>query len=90
MAQPPNELSLPLQALWWLKQGNLAMGPEWQKAHEICQTSEGTHAYDLVHALANWIEGDTGNASYWYRRVGEQRAATIETEWQGISIELSK
>ena len=87
---PPAVLSPPLQALWWLKKGELAMGPEWNKAHDLCQTGEGKHAYDLVHALVHWIEGDKTNTAYWYRRVGEQRAADIKTEWQRIFSELSK
>jgi len=87
---PPADLSKPRQALWWLKAGRFAVGPEWEKAHAICQTQEGTHAYDLVHALAHWIEGDSGNAAYWYRRVGETRAATIEAEWSRIDSALAK
>ena len=87
---PPNTLSPPLQALWRLKKGGLAMGPEWKKAHNLCQTKEGERAYDLVHALVHWIEGDAGNAAYWYRRVGGERAADIKTEWQRIASELSK
>jgi hypothetical protein len=86
---PPAALSPPLQALWWLKKGKLAMGPEWRKAHDLCQTREGEHAYDLVHALVHWIEGDVSNAAYWYRRVGAKRAADIPTEWQRIAAELS-
>jgi hypothetical protein len=43
-----------------------------------------------VHALVHWIEGDTTNAAYWYRRVGGHRAADIKTEWQRIASELSK
>ncbi len=89
-ADQPDSLTPPLQALWWLKKGGLAMGTEWQKAHDICQTAEGQHDYDLVHALAHWIEGDMGNASYWYRRVGEQRAADIPSEWNRIAAKLSK
>jgi hypothetical protein len=80
--------SPPLQALWWLREGKLAMGPEWQKAHEICQTREGDPSYDLVHALAHWIEGDEANARYWYKRVDGGRAATIEAEWQRIAGKL--
>jgi hypothetical protein len=87
---PPAALSPPLQALWWLKKGGLVMGEEWNKAHDLCQTREGEHAYDLVHALVHWIEGDKTNADYWYRRVGGQHAADIETEWQRIVSELSK
>ncbi len=86
---PAAGLSPPLQALWWLKKGGLAMGAEWERAHGICQTKEGERNYDLVHALSHWIEGDMGNAGYWYRRVGEQRAADIKSEWTRIATILS-
>jgi hypothetical protein len=81
-------LTEPLQALWWLRKGGLALGPEWEKAHELCQRHEGDHAYDLVHALAHWIEGDMGNAGYWYRRVKRSRAASVEAEWNAIAEQL--
>ena len=73
-ASPPANLSPPLQALWWLKKGGLVMGKEWEQAHAICQQDEGNPSYDIVHALAHWIEGDEANAAYWYRRVGAGRA----------------
>lgn len=87
---PPKTLSPPLQALWWPKEGGLAKGPEWKKVYDLCRTGEGERAYDLVHALAHWIEGDATNAAYWCRRVGGERAADIKTEWQRIASELSK
>ena len=40
---------------------------DWQKAHEIVQndeSAEGCWAHGIVHML----EGDVGNARYWYRR----------------------
>lgn len=86
----PRGLSPPLQALWWLKKGGLKMGPEWHKAHELCQEDEGDYAHDLVHALVHWIEGDQANSAYWYRRVGGNRAASIENEWERIAAELLK
>jgi hypothetical protein len=85
---PPIDLSLPLQALWWLKKGGLVLGPEWEKAHTICQQDEGNPHYDIVHALAHWIEGDEANARYWYQRVGGTRAPTIAAEWERIAGEL--
>jgi hypothetical protein len=68
---PPAGLSPPRQALWWLAKGRFRTGPEWERAHAICQTAEGTPAYDRVHALVHWIEGDHGNAAYWRRRAGD-------------------
>ena len=84
-------LSPPQQALALLKQGGLEMGAAWEKAHAICQTQEGTFEYDLVHALAHWIEGDLSNRDYWYRRVGQgwTRAETIAAEWEKISARLA-
>ena len=86
----PRTLSPPLLALWWLKKGGLAIGPEWKKDHDICQTAEGEKAYDLVHALVHWIEGDMANAAYWYNRVDGHPAGDIKTEWQRIVSELSQ
>jgi hypothetical protein len=87
---PPLELTPPQQALWWLKHGEFKLGPAWEKAHAICQTAEGTFEYDLVHALAHWIEGDIGNWDYWYARVGAaDRAATIALEWERVTAKIS-
>ena len=40
-ANPPKDMTKPLQALWWVKKGGLRMGPEWEQAHAIVQTQEG-------------------------------------------------
>jgi hypothetical protein len=86
---PPASLSPPLAALWWLKKGGLVLGPAWERAHAICQTREGEPAHDLVHALAHWIEGDLGNADYWYRRAGDRRGAGgLDAEWTRIAAKL--
>lgn len=87
---PPEHLSPPLQALWWLKKEGLKMGPGWKNAHEICQSNEGDKAHDLVHALAHLIEGDKANAAYWYRRCGQQAAETLSDEWNRIALLLSE
>jgi hypothetical protein len=78
-------VSAPLQALWWLKKGGFVVGEEWKRAHAIAQGHEGTRDFDLVHALAHWIEGDRGNSDYWYRRAGSRRtAADIPGEWEHL------
>ena len=87
-AEMPHGLTAPQQALWWLRKSGLGMGPEWQRAHELCQRDEGDYSHDAVHALAHWIEGDTANAAYWYRRTGEVRAASIEAEWERLANKL--
>jgi hypothetical protein len=88
-AGPHADLIPPQKALWWLKKGGLMMGPEWEKAHAICQQDEGNPSYDIVHALAHWIEGDESNAAYWYRRAGGgQKAATIAEEWERVLAQV--
>ncbi|WP_424927240.1 hypothetical protein [Amaricoccus tamworthensis] len=86
---PDPSLSPPVQALWWLKKGNLEMGPEWEKAHSICQMGEGSRDHDRVHALSHWIEGDLANANWWYRRTGEERAADIPAEWDRLLADIA-
>ena len=88
---PPTDLTAPMQALWWLKKGDLQLGACWDRAHEICQTAEGDKPCDLVHALAHLIEGDLANAAYWYRRAGVlQTSDDPAVEWQAIATELDK
>ena len=79
---PPPGLTRPLRALWWLRKGDFAPGPEWDRAHDICQSGEGDRMLDLIHALAHWIEGDRPNSDYWYRRAGARpTGADIAAEW---------
>jgi hypothetical protein len=85
---PPVDLPSSLQALWWLKKGDFVVGTEWKKAHAICQQNEGKLDYDLIHALAHWIEGDESNANYWYHKVGAKRAATIAAEWERLVAKI--
>ena len=87
--RPPDGLVPALTALWWLRKGGLGPGPEWERAHAICQAHEGEPAADLVHALAHWIEGDLGNADYWYRRAGRCRGGDIDGEWTRLAAELA-
>ena len=90
-SEPPKDMGKPLQALWWLKKGELRVGPEWEKAHAIVQSMEGVQAFDWIHALMHWIEADMGNADYWYRRAGKRRAtASVSQEWEHIAAVLSE
>ena len=50
-------------AIRHLKQG------DWEKAHALVR-EDGTPAGCWAHGLVHLIEGDIGNARYWYRRAG--------------------
>ncbi|MCC8965334.1 hypothetical protein H8A95_24200 [Bradyrhizobium sp. Pear76] len=75
---PDGAQSPPLSALWWAKKG------DWDQAHRIVQ-DEGDANSAWVHAYLHRVEGDLGNAGYWYRRAGQPVAKdTLEAEWERI------
>ena len=81
---PAPDMSPPLAALWWAARG------EWSKAHAIVQDEEGVDAA-WVHAYLHRVEGDPGNAGYWYRRAGQPVATDpFEAEWDRIVLALSR
>jgi hypothetical protein len=81
-AQPPRGLSSPLEALWW------AAKDDWTKAHEIAQEHEDKPAA-WVHAYLHRVEGDLGNAGYWYRQAGRPPATgALPAEWERIAAAL--
>ena len=45
-----------------------ALAQDWAAAHDIAQRHEGDAVADWLHAVLHKIEGDDGNARYWYRR----------------------
>ncbi len=81
-AAPAPQLNAPLAALWWSAKGG------WDEAHRIVQ-DEPTAEAAWVHAYLHRVEGDLGNAGYWYRRAGKLMAAgSPETEWEWITSAL--
>jgi hypothetical protein len=63
-----------MRAVELLEAGN------WQRAHEIVQHDESTHAAWL-HGIVHTLEGDLDNARYWYRRADREfRGAAAVTE----------
>lgn len=78
VAPAPN-LDAPLAALWWAAKG------DWDRAHKIVQDEPGAEAA-WVHAYLHRVEGDLGNAAYWYRRAGRPAADdAVEAEWERIA-----
>ncbi|TDH39147.1 hypothetical protein E2A64_08745 [Pseudohoeflea suaedae] len=56
---------------------------DWAAAHNLCQAREGQAPFDWAHAICHRIEGDDGNAAYWYRRAGRTPAGgTLADEWR--------
>lgn len=77
---PPHGLSSEAEALWHVKKGN------WDEAHEIAQEIH-TPLGSWIHALLHLIEGDVGNANYWFHRAGKptRKAAEIDALWDEIA-----
>jgi hypothetical protein len=58
----------------------LALRGDWEGAHRIAQDHEGDAIADWIHAVAHRIEGDLGNARYWYRRCRREADSELSTE----------
>jgi hypothetical protein len=77
-AQPPANLSKVLQALWHEAKG------DWASAHDILQHEESANGA-WVHAYLHRVEGDAGNAAYWYRRAGRPISQqSLADEWNTL------
>ena len=80
--KPPRALSVPLAALWWAKKG------DWDQAHKLVQDDAGADAA-WVHTYLHRVEGDLGNAGYWYRQAQKPPArGDIDAEWAAIVAAL--
>ncbi|WP_162918366.1 hypothetical protein [Taklimakanibacter deserti] len=77
--EPPQGLSLALQALWWDAKG------DWKKAHH-CAQERDDEAGMWVHAYLHRKEGDLSNADYWYRRCRKTPAkVSLDEEWESLA-----
>ncbi len=61
--EPPPSAGPMLRAIWHGLRG------EWDAAHELAQAQDDAEGAQ-VHAWLHRIEGDLGNADYWYRQAG--------------------
>jgi hypothetical protein len=82
-AKPPAGLSPEAKALWYVKKG------DWEAAHNIAQDIE-TPIGSWLHALLHLIEGDLGNARYWFVEAGRpvKKPAQIDELWDEIAEEV--
>ena len=80
---PPANIAVPLAALWWAAKG------EWDKAHTLVMNDDSREAA-WVHAYLHRVEGDLGNAAYWYHTAGRPVFdGALNKEWDGIVAGLS-
>jgi hypothetical protein len=80
LQSPPDEISPLAKALWYDAKG------DWEAAHDIAQSKEGTKEYDLLHGYLHRVEGDKWNAGYWYRRAGmDFPDISLEEEWEQLA-----
>ena len=78
----PAGLSPCVQALWFEAKG------DWHRAHELAQAGDDAESA-WVHAYLHRVEGDLGNAAYWYRRAGRpQTDRALREEWRAIAGDL--
>jgi len=72
----PPPMTSSLRALWYARQG------DWDTAHRIVQDDSSTDAA-WIHAHLHRVEGDLGNARYWYNRAGKPfpDGTELDTEW---------
>ena len=75
---PPTVAVPLLRAVWHGLHG------EWEAAHQIAQGDMSAEAA-WVHAWLHRIEGDVGNAGYWYRRA-HRNAAEGDPREEGETI----
>ena len=81
-AAPEQALPPPLAAMWWAAKG------DWDRAHRIVQDESDASAA-WVHAYLHRVEGDLGNAGYWYRQAKKPVATdSLETEWERMVLAL--
>ena len=76
---PSSEWTELIQALWWAKKGN------WEKSHDLAQEVESEDG-SWVHAYLHRVEGDLGNAAYWYRCAQKpvKKRESLDDEWLEI------
>jgi hypothetical protein len=67
----------------------LALAGDWQDAHAIVQQHETDATSCWIHAVLHRIEGDTGNARYWYRRAGRSYEAYPDTQAELAAIKAA-
>lgn len=76
--EPPSFATPMLRAIWHGLRG------DWAAAHELAQAQDDPDGA-WVHAWLHRVEGDLGNAEYWYQRA-HRPALRGDTRAEGLHI----
>ena len=70
---------------------DLALAGDWERAHAIVQRDATDLTSCWIHAVLHKIEGDAGNARYWYGRAGQfyESFTDATAELRAISATLT-
>ena len=92
---PPNRFAIKTPAMSVPKEDllraiELASTDQWDAAHQLVQQFENDAMAAWIHAVLHKIEGDLGNARYWYRRADRMDHVNDEprAELAAIQAEL--
>lgn len=67
-----------------------ALAGDWSAAHLVVQDPSETDATAAwIHAVVHRMEGDLGNARYWYARCGRTLRQGVSTEAELREIEAA-
>lgn len=66
-----------------------ALAGRWEQAHEIVQRHECEATSAWIHAVLHKIEGDAGNARYWYRCAGQMAHVNDEPQTELLAIKAA-
>ena len=79
---PPQGVSAVLSSMWYQAKG------DWDKAHKIDQSHKSPFG-NWVHAYLHRVEGDLGNAAYWYNLAEKPVCkSSLSDEWDDIVMTL--
>ncbi len=67
-----------------------ALGGDWQRAHLVVGEHDDVQLANWIHAVLHRMEGDSGNAAYWFRRCGRpfRREVSIDDELRELERAL--
>lgn len=68
----------------------MALAGDWPAAHLVVQEPSETDATAAwIHAVVHRMEGDLGNARYWYARCGRSLREGVSTDAELREIEAA-